>query len=91
MSARIAVNLAGTTRGVTAHSEQRDLGSPFDTTTLPSSEVATDTSATGKGHYVVGVLFQISAYMPVMCLHVAESLVDRRWSSGLSGSGTVEC
>ena len=36
------------------------------------------------------VLFQISAYLQVMWLQVAELLVDRRWSSGLSGSGTVE-
>ena len=28
------------------------------------------------------VLFQISAYLQVMCLQVAELLVDRRWSSG---------
>ena len=41
--------------------------------------------------FVHAVLFQISAYVQVMCLQVAESLVDRRWSSGLSGSGTVEC
>ena len=38
-----------------------------------------------------GVLFQKRAYLQVTCLHVIESLVDRRWSSGLSGSGTVEC
>ncbi len=37
------------------------------------------------------VLFQISAHLQVMCLQVTESLVDRRWSSGLRGSGTVEC
>ena len=36
------------------------------------------------------VLFQISAYLQAMWLQVAELLVDRRWSSGLSGSGTVE-
>lgn len=36
------------------------------------------------------VLFQISASLQVMCLQVAELLVDRRWSSELSGSSTVD-
>ncbi|MEE9128901.1 MAG: hypothetical protein V3T84_02705 [Phycisphaerales bacterium] len=34
-------------------------------------------------------MFQISAYLRGMCLQIAELLVDRRWSSGLSGSGTI--
>lgn len=32
-------------------------------------------------------LFQISAYIQVMCLQVAELLMERCWSSRLSGSG----
>ncbi len=74
---------------VPADGDPRRMGILTVVKRVPDSRATIKVEPDGSDIETAGVSFQMSASLQVMCLHVAELLVDRRWSSGLSGSGTV--